>query len=125
MGKNLREQVAAGELDADDAKAKYDAAEKQMWIRYRAAEAKQAGNDSDQKKMSQADYDDAVKKMTEMVKAGTITREDFVKAMATMEKMVAAGELTQADMRARLGAMRQMMAAQIDDSNGDTAQPKR
>jgi hypothetical protein len=45
--------------------------------------------------------------------------------MATMEKMVAAGELTQADMRARLGAMRQMMAAQIDDSNGDTAQPKR
>jgi beta-lactamase regulating signal transducer with metallopeptidase domain len=125
MGKNLREQVAAGELDADDAKAKYDAAEKQMWIRYRAAEAKQAGNDSDQKKMSQADYDDAVKKMTKMAKAGTITREDFVKAMATMEKMVAAGELTQADMRARLGAMRQMMAAQIDDSNGDTAQPKR
>ena len=41
MGEGLRRQVAAGELTAEDARAKFEAAEKQMWTRYRAAEAKE------------------------------------------------------------------------------------
>ncbi|MCH2100917.1 MAG: hypothetical protein MK209_03240 [Planctomycetes bacterium] len=39
---DLRQQVGAGELDAEDAKAKYEAAEKAMWGRYRQAEAAEA-----------------------------------------------------------------------------------
>lgn len=41
MGEELRRQVAAGELTAEDARAKFEAAEKRMWTRYRAAESKE------------------------------------------------------------------------------------
>ena len=41
MGEGLRRQVAAGELTAEDARAKFEAAEREMWMRYRAAEAKE------------------------------------------------------------------------------------
>ena len=124
MGIDLRKQVASGEISADDAKARFGEGEKRMWRRYAAAEKKNAAAGK-----SKVDYDAAVKKMTEMVKSGKITREQMQQCLdgmkKAMEKMVAAGELTQADMRARLGAMRQMLAAQIDDSDEDTAQPKR
>lgn len=42
MGLELREQIAAGELTAEEARKKYDAAEARMWRRYRMAEEKAA-----------------------------------------------------------------------------------
>ena len=40
LGQDLRRRVADGELTADDARSKFEAAEKQMWNRYRQAETK-------------------------------------------------------------------------------------
>ena len=45
MGGELREQVAAGELSEDEARSKFEAMEKRMWSRYRAAEEKRMQED--------------------------------------------------------------------------------
>ena len=45
MSMELRLQVADGEMTAEDAKARYDAAEQQMWRRYRQVEKKAVADD--------------------------------------------------------------------------------
>ncbi len=81
MGENLREKVAAGEISEADAKARFEGGEQRMWARYRAAEEKNAGGGK-----SKLDYDAAVEKMTEMVKAGTITREQMQQRLDRMKQ---------------------------------------
>ena len=80
MGMNLEKQVAAGEISESDAKARFEEGEKKMWMRYRAAEEKSAAGGK-----SKADYDAAVEKMTDMVKAGKITREQMQQRLERMK----------------------------------------
>ena len=87
MGADLRKQVAAGEISEEDAKARFDEGEQRMWMRYRAAEAKNA--DAMKKSASgrsRTDYDAAVKKMTEMVKNGEMTREQMQQRLDRMKQ---------------------------------------
>ena len=84
MGADLRKQVAAGEISEADAKARFEEGEKRMWMRYRAAEAQNA-----EAGKSRSDYDAAVKKMTEMVKNGEMTREQM---QQRLDRMKRAGE---------------------------------
>ncbi|MCP4067015.1 MAG: hypothetical protein GY741_01900, partial [Phycisphaeraceae bacterium] len=81
MGADLRKQVAAGEMSEEDAKARFKKGEERMWMRYQAAEQKNAAGGK-----SGADYDAAVRKMTEMVKAGKITREQMQKRLDRMKQ---------------------------------------
>ena len=80
MGMNLEKQVAAGEISEADAKARFEEGEKKMWMRYRAAEEKAAAGGK-----SKADYNAAVEKMTDMVKAGKITREQMQQRLERMK----------------------------------------
>ena len=80
MGVELRKQVAAGEISESDAKARFEEGEKKMWMRYRAAEEKSAAGGK-----SKTDYDAAVKKMTEMVESGKITREQMQQRLERMK----------------------------------------
>jgi hypothetical protein len=90
MGADLRKQVAAGEMSEEDAKARFKKGEERMWMRYEAAEQKNAdamkAGKTGKAGMSKADYDAAVKKMTEMVKAGKITREQMQKRLGRMKQ---------------------------------------
>ena len=81
MGIDLRKKVAAGEMSEEDAKARFKKGEERMWMRYKAAEEKNAAGGK-----SGADYDAAFKKMTEMVKAGKITREQMQKRLDRMKQ---------------------------------------
>ena len=128
MGMDLRKQVAAGEISEADAKARFEEGEKRMWMRYRAAEAQNA-----EAGKSRSDYDAAVKKMTEMVKNGEMTREqmqqrldrmkradskdekagdrrrsrtDYDAAVKKMTEMVKNGEMTREQMQQRLDRMK-------------------
>ena len=87
MGMNLRKQVVAGEITADEAKARFEEGEARMWERYRAAEAQNA-----EAGKSTLDYDAAVRKMTEMVEAGTITREQMQQRLEQMKDRMGASE---------------------------------
>ena len=87
MGMNLRKQVAAGEITADEAKARFEKGEARMWDRYRAAEAQNA-----EAGKSKLDYDAAVKKMTEMVEDGTITREQMQQRLEQMKDRMGASD---------------------------------
>ena len=90
MGADLRKQVAAGEISEEDAKARFDEGEKRMWMRYRAAEAKNAeAMKKTASERSMSDYDAAVRKMTEMVKNGEMTREQM---QQRLDRMKQAGE---------------------------------
>ena len=90
MGMDLRKQVAAGEISEEDAKARFDEGEKRMWMRYRAAEAKNAeAMKKTASERSMSDYDAAVRKMTEMVKNGEMTREQM---QQRLDRMKQAGE---------------------------------
>ena len=127
MGMDLRKQVAAGEITADEGRARFEKGEARMWERYRAAEAKNA-----EAGKSKRDYDAAVRKMTEMVEDGKITREqmqrrleqmkdrmggsrkpeapdgaEYMEAERKMAAMVKAGEITKEQMRQRLDRMKQ------------------
>ena len=82
MGVDLRKQVAAGKISEADAKARFEEGEKKMWMRYRAAEEKAAAGGK-----SMSDYDAAVKKMTEMVEDGTITREQMQQRLDRMKQV--------------------------------------
>ncbi|MCP4796478.1 MAG: M48 family metalloprotease [Phycisphaeraceae bacterium] len=87
MGADLRKQVAAGEMSEEDAKARFKKGEERMWMRYQAAEEKNAdAMKAGKAGMSKADYDAAVRKMTEMVKAGKITREQMQKRLDRMKQ---------------------------------------
>ena len=97
MGRDIRQQVADGEMSAEDGRAKYEAMEKRMWTRYRAAEEKQMKENGKDKakskrrsarKMSQADFDAAVEKMTGMVQRGEITRQDMQTRLEQMKQMM-------------------------------------
>ncbi len=135
MGMDLRKQVAAGEISEEDAKARFDEGEKRMWMRYRAAEAKNAeAMKKTASERSMSDYDAAVRKMTEMVKNGEMTREqmqqrldrmkqadskdeeagdrrrsmsDYDAAVRKMTEMVKNGEMTREQMQQRLDRMKQ------------------
>ena len=128
IGEDLWRQVAAGEISEADAKARFEEGERRMWMRYRDAEAKTVGGGN-----SKADYETAVEKMTEMVKAGKITRDqmqqrldrmkqagqkkadggskmskaDYDKAVEKMTEMVATGEITRDQLQQRLDRMKQ------------------
>ena len=136
MGEDLWRQVAAGEISEADAKARFEEGERRMWMRYRAAEEKAVGGGS-----SKADYETAVEKMTEMVKAGKITREqmqqrldrmkqpgmkkadggrkmskaDYDKAVEKMTEMVKAGKITREQMQQRLDRMKQAGQKKTED----------
>jgi beta-lactamase regulating signal transducer with metallopeptidase domain/kynurenine formamidase len=87
MGIDLRKKVAAGEMSEEDAKARFKKGEERMWMRYEAAEQKNAdAMKAGKAGMSKADYDAAVRKMTEMVKAGKITREQMQKRLDRMKQ---------------------------------------
>ncbi|MCP4836097.1 MAG: M48 family metalloprotease [Phycisphaera sp.] len=97
MWVDLREQVAAGKISEADAKARFEEGERRMWTRYRAAEMKQRlegmkrGPAKDRaidgrREMTRDDYDAAVEKMTEMVKAGKITREQMQQRLEGMKQ---------------------------------------
>ncbi|MCP3861418.1 MAG: hypothetical protein GY704_17345, partial [Phycisphaeraceae bacterium] len=78
---------AAGEMSEEDAKARFKKGEERMWMRYQAAEEKNAdAMKAGKAGMSKADYDAAVRKMTEMVKAGKITREQMQKRLDRMKQ---------------------------------------
>ena len=81
MGVDLRKQVAAGDITADDARARFEDGERRMWMRYRAAEEKQVEGTKD----AGSDYDQAFAKMTEMVKDGTITPEQMQQRLKRMK----------------------------------------
>ena len=97
MGMDIRKQVAAGEMTPEDGRAKFEAAEKRMWSRYRQAE------------MNREKGDEARKSGTDLeeLKAGI---EERLRAMgADLRKQVAAGELTEADAREKYEAMEKRM----------------
>ena len=136
MGEDLWRQVAAGEISEADAKARFEEGERRMWMRYRDAEEKAVGGGN-----SKADYETAVEKMTEMVKAGKITREqmqqrldrmkqpgmkkadggrkmskaDYDKAVEKMTEMVKAGKITREQMQQRLDRMKQAGQKKTED----------
>ncbi|MDG2200829.1 MAG: hypothetical protein P8K80_06565 [Phycisphaerales bacterium] len=142
MKEDLAAMVAAGSITKEDAEARMAAAERQMWTRYRQAEMELKG-DTPNKQMTRAEYDAAVKKMTEMVKTGEITREqmqqrldrmktmmakeqtftrkEYAEAAAKMEKMVEAGEITREQMQQRLDRMKTMMTAEKTITRQDYA----
>ena len=98
MGGELREQVAAGEITEEEAGEKYQAMEKRMWSRYRAAEEKQM------KGRKEADAGD---RELEELKAGI---EERLRAMGMeIRKQVAAGEMTAEDGREKYEAMEERM----------------
>ncbi|MHC4246429.1 MAG: M56 family metallopeptidase, partial [Planctomycetota bacterium] len=130
MGEDLREQVANGEISEADAKARYAAAERRMWMRYRAAEERNATRGK-----SEVDYEAAAERMIEMVKNGEITKEqmqqrldrmtqaetkkdkpdarrrmsrtDYDAAVERMSEMARNGEITKEQMQQRLDRMKQ------------------
>ena len=111
MGRNLREQVAAGELSDAEARTRFAEGERRMWTRYRAAEEKAAADG-----MSKVDYDAAVEKMTEMVKAGKITRQQMQQRLDRMKQgaakgKAAAGGMSKADYDAAVEKMTEMVKA--------------
>ncbi len=130
MREQLAGMVASDQITQEDADARMAAAEKALWERYRQEEMNQRGG-AKERSITKADYDEAVRKMTEMVEAGeitreqmqqrleqmrkmmtpekTITRQDYADAAARMEKMVEAGEITREQMQQRLEEMRKMI----------------
>jgi polyhydroxyalkanoate synthesis regulator phasin len=94
MGMELREQVAAGEMAAEEAKKKYAAAEEQMWRRFRMAEEQAGGEHHASQDLAK-------------LKASIETR---LKAMGMeLRKQVADGEMTAEDAKARYDAAEQQM----------------
>ena len=153
MGIDLRKQVAAGEITADEAKARFGEGEKRMWRRYRAAEEQNAGAIKAEK--PKTDYTEAVDKMTEMVEAGTITREqmrqrldrmkqtgskkqqktgndggrrisrtDYAEAVKKMTGMVENGTITREQMRQRLDRMKQAGSEKTEQVDLDELKTK-
>ena len=97
MGRDIRQQVADGAMSADEGRAKYEAAEKRMWTRYRAAGEKQLkekgrdkvdSNRKSARRISRKDFDAAVERMTGMVQRGEITRKDMQTRLEQMKRMM-------------------------------------
>jgi beta-lactamase regulating signal transducer with metallopeptidase domain/polyhydroxyalkanoate synthesis regulator phasin len=95
MGTDLRRQVAAGYMTAEDAKAKYDAAGEHMWSRYHMAEKKAAEGD----RRESQDRDEL-----------KIAIEERLQTMSMeLRLQVADGEMTAEDAKARYDAAEQQM----------------
>ena len=91
MGVDLRKQVAAGEISAKDAKARFKEGEARMWMRYKAAEAQNAEAMKTGAKTEQIDLDELKGKIEERVRAMGID----------LRKQVASGEISADDAKAR------------------------
>ena len=95
MGMELRKQVAAGEMTEEEAKAKYDAAEEQMWRRFRMAEEKAAEGD----RRESQDRDEL-----------KIAIEARLKALGMeLREQVAAGEMTAEEAKEKYDAAEEQM----------------
>ena len=95
LGVELHEQVAAGEMTAEDAKAKYDAAEEKMWRRYRMAEEKVGKGD----RRDSPDRDEL-----------KIAIEERLQTMGMeLRRQVAAGHMTAEDAKAKYDAAEEKM----------------
>ena len=127
MREGLAKMVAAGEISQEDADQRMAIAERALWERYRQAEMELTGT-KETKALTRADYDEAARKMKEMVEAGEITREqmqqrldqmkqmmsrsraetgqDYEAAVNKMKQMVEAGEITREQMEQRLERMK-------------------
>jgi hypothetical protein len=121
---DLGKAVESGEISAEDAMKRIAG----------LAERMNMGKKGKAKTITKADYAEAAEKMTEMVKAGkmtreqmqerldamrkemskssekrTITREDYANAQREMQAMVEKGEITEEQMNQRLAGMRKMI----------------
>ena len=139
-GREIRMAIKNGEMTEEEGRLKYAAIAKRVEKRMAGAKPKTAGTDS---RARRARYQEAVDKMTEMVKAGEITREDmktrlgemrkamsqssdrdtssadqrarrarYQEAVDKMTEMVKAGEITQEQMETRLERMKKAMSAE-------------
>ena len=98
FGRELRQQVAAGEMTGEEAREKYEAMEKRMRSRSRDAEEKQ---------MKDRKESEAGNRELEELKANI---EERLRAMGMeIRKQVAAGEMSAEDGRAKYEAMEERM----------------
>ena len=94
-GDELEAMVKAGKISEADAKARYEVLERRLWTQYRAAEkeaagdARTSGTREEGRRISRAEYQEAVEKMSEMVKAGKITREQMEQRLEGMKRAMA------------------------------------
>jgi len=140
-GREIRMAIKNGEMTEEEGRLKYAAIAKRVEKRMAGAKPKTADTDA---RARRARYQEAVDKMTEMVKSGEITREqmqqrldrmkkamggdksktftkeDYDLAASKMARMVKAGEITREDMKTRLGEMRKAMS-QSSDRNTSSA----
>ena len=97
VGAEIKEAVANGEMTLEEGKAKY--AETVEAVKQRMAGAKS--------KITKEEYDAAAAKMTEMVKAGEITREQMESRLNRMKKAMASKDKKTSDdcieLRKKLG----------------------
>ena len=127
---DLGTAVESGEISAEDAMKRIAGLAQRMNM----------GKKEKKKTITKADYAEAVEKMTEMVKAGkitrqqmqerldgmrremtgasrtrTISREEYAEAQRKMQAMVEKGEISEEDMKRRLGEMRKMIGRNNTD----------
>ena len=94
MGAELREQVAAGEMTEEEAGEKYQAMEKRMWSRYRAAE---------EARMKEKKQDEKPDRELEELKAGI---QERLRSMGVqLREQVSAGEITDEEAGEKYEAM--------------------
>ena len=133
---DLGTAVENGEISAEDAMKRIVGLAQRMDI----------GKAEKTKSITKADYAEAAEKMTEMVKAGkmtreqmqerldgmrremsgesqkrTITREDYANAQREMQAMVDKGDITEEQMKQRLAGMRKMIG-KSNSADGDKAE---
>ena len=89
VGRKIRMAITNGEMTEEEGRVKYAATVQR--VEKRMAGAK--GTDADgERKLAQENYDRAADKMTEMVKAGEITREQMEARLNRMKKAMASKE---------------------------------
>ena len=105
MSEDLRSKVAKGEkgeISGTEAKATFDDAEKKMWTRYRAAEAKQ----TEPKKLTRAEFNAEVIEMMNRLKFGTITSKIFLIQVDEIKQNMVTDEIdSDVNIDARVEAM--------------------
>ena len=99
MGRDLRQQVAAGDLTEEEARAKYEAAEKRMWSNHREAEERQM---NDRRRADRQGSEELERMKSDM--------EQKLREMGgELRKQVAAGELSEDEARSKFEAMEKRM----------------
>ena len=86
-GREIRMAIKNGEMTEEEGRLKYAAIAKRVEKRMAGAKPKTAGTDS---RARRARYQEAVDKMTEMVKAGEITQEQMETRLERMKKAMSA-----------------------------------